>query len=133
MIGPIDTPSIGPRKKMPIAFPLTLVSHMSEIVPAPTDSPADPAALLSTLMATSIPMDVDLAARVLNRMDKRSEAMKVARRPCVVERVDHHNGQIATLTLVRATVRFAMEEEVCMEVGSVGSAAAHINTVLDIS
>ena len=112
---------------MPIALPLILVSHMSETTPAPTDSPADPAALLSTLIAISIPMDVDLAARVVNRIDKASEAMRVARRPCFIERVDHHNGQIATLTLVRATVRFAMEGEVCIEVGSLGSAAAYIN------
>ena len=97
------------------------------MIPAPTDSPADPAALLSTLMATSTPIDEDLAARALNRMEKASEATRVGRRPCVVERVDHHKGQKATLTLVRATARFAMVGEVCKDVGSAGSAAAHIN------
>ncbi|MCJ1461397.1 hypothetical protein MMC28_011779, partial [Mycoblastus sanguinarius] len=68
---------MGPRKIMPIAVPLILVSHMSEIVPAPTHSPEDPAGLLRTLMTISIPMEEDRAARVLNSMHRASEEIRI--------------------------------------------------------
>lgn len=68
-------------------------------------------------------MDEDFAARTLKIVHMASEEMRATRRPCVLERADHHNGQTATLMLVRATARLAMGDEVCKSPGSLGSAA----------
>lgn len=72
-MGETRGPSVGPRKKIPMACPLSLGGQISATDPAPTDCTEAQAPPARTRMTMNISMDTLTAARMLKMASRKNE------------------------------------------------------------
>lgn len=90
---------------MPIAFPLSLVSHISAKVPAPTACTEAAAPPDKIRMTTNMLMLTDIAAKIVQITNNKKETRYTERRPLVSEKEDHQRGKIPRASMYKAAAR----------------------------